>query len=117
MQDFTKLEIYQEAQTLALDIYTITKKFPGDERFGMVQQLKRASTSIGANISEGAGRSSNKDFSRFLFNSVGSLNELLHFLMLAHKLKYITTGEWVMISEKSDKLGRKINKFLQSLSR
>ena len=66
MGDFRKLEAWQEAHHLTLDLYRITRGFPVDERFGLVSQVRRAAVSVGSNIAEGTGRNNNGDFARSL---------------------------------------------------
>ena len=66
MQDFTKLQVWQKAHTFTINLYKISSTFPKEEKFGLTNQIRRASVSIESNLAEGAGRNSNKDFSRFL---------------------------------------------------
>lgn len=115
MQDFRKLEIYKEAKKIAVEIYLATSKFPENEFFGMTSQLRRAAASIGANIAEGCGRGSNKDFSRFLYNSAGSLREVEHFLELAKELGYIDDMATTQLLKKLDCLSRMLFLFIQKL--
>ena len=62
MQDFNKLKAYGEAKKLTIDIYNLTRYYPRDELFGITQQMRRAAISVGANIAEGTGRSTDADF-------------------------------------------------------
>ena len=89
MQDHHKLNIYNEAYALSLDIYKI--KFPEDERFGMRQQIRRASMSVALNIAEGAGKDSQADFKRALYISLGSLKETETLIDFARDLNYISS--------------------------
>jgi hypothetical protein len=66
MQDFRKLIVWQKAHELVLKIYIATKKFPKQEIYGITSQIRRSSTSITANISEGCGRKTKTEFARFL---------------------------------------------------
>ncbi len=70
-------------------IYEITRSFPKDELFGLTSQLRRASSSLGANIAEGCGRETDGDFQRFLQIAFGSLNEVDYHLLLAFDLKIV----------------------------
>lgn len=72
MHRYKDLKFWQLSRTFCSDIYIITKSFPDDEKFGLISQLRRASVSIPSNIAEGASRSSNKDFNRFLTIALGS---------------------------------------------
>ncbi len=115
MQDFRKLDIYKEAKELALKVYTITYHYPDEEKYGMTQQLRRAVTSIGANIAEGSGRKSNQDFSRFLTMSLGSVNEARYFIEMSKDLDYISGSEYAFLSRKIRILGGKIYNFIQAI--
>ena len=93
MRDFSKLFIWQKSHKLVMSIYDITNKFPKSEIYGLTSQIRRASSSIPINISEGCGRSSNKDFARFLQIAIGSACEVEYELLLAKDLKYIEVLE------------------------
>lgn len=84
MQDYKKLNVWQKAHLLAVDIYQATNSFPRNELFGITSQIRRASVSIPANIAEGCGRGSNAELSRFLEFSLGSANELEYQLLLSN---------------------------------
>jgi four helix bundle protein len=75
--NFEKLDVWQRAVDLAAFIYDVTGKFPSDEKFGIVSQMRRAAVSVSSNIAEGSSRSSRQDFSRFVELAVGSLYELV----------------------------------------
>ncbi len=86
MQDFKKLTVWQKSHSLTLLIYKASRTFPGEERFGLTSQIRRASYSITANIAEGCGRGSRTDLKRFLHISMGSACEVEYFLCLARDL-------------------------------
>lgn len=65
MQDFRKLDVWSISHELTLKIYLVSKKFPKEENFGLTSQMRRAASSIPANIAEGCGRESAKEFARF----------------------------------------------------
>lgn len=83
---FEDTTVWKDAVDLAVGIYQITKKFPPDELYAMTSQMRRASTSISANIAEGYGRVSKKDKVHFYTMSYGSLMELKSFLYLSKKI-------------------------------
>jgi four helix bundle protein len=89
MRDFRKLEVWEKSHQLTLEIYSATSRFPSGETFGLTSQMRRAASSIPANIAEGCGRDSDADFARFLKIAMGSGNELEYFLLLAKDLHYI----------------------------
>jgi len=76
-------------------MYRITKKFPKEELFGITSQIRRAAVSIPANISEGAGRNTNKAFLQFLGIAEGSSNELMTLLLISQNIEYVKPEELV----------------------
>lgn len=93
ISSFEDLRVWQESQSLAVEVYRVTKKFPKDEMFAMTSQLRRAVSSVSANIAEGFGRVSRNDKTHFYTMAYGSLLETKNFLYLANKLEYITDNE------------------------
>ena len=77
---------------LTLKIFDATKTFPKEEMFGLTSQLRRAAYSIPANIAEGSGRGTDKEFAHFLQIALGSSNELEFHLSLNHDLHYLETN-------------------------
>jgi four helix bundle protein len=81
MQSYQELKVWQEAMNLAELSYKITKIFPREETYGMISQIRRSAASIPANIAEGYGRKSRRQYIQFLYIAQGSLKELeTHFL-------------------------------------
>jgi four helix bundle protein len=89
MRNYRELRVWQEAHSVTLEIYRATKKFPPDEVYGLRSQLRRAASSIGANLAEGCGRVSSADFGRFVRIAMGSASELDYHLLLATDLGYV----------------------------
>jgi len=89
MQDFKKLNVWKKAHELTLDIYSATKAFPADEAYGLRSQMRRASSSIGINIAEGCGHTSQTELRRFLRMAQGSASELEYEILLARDLKLL----------------------------
>ena len=112
---FEKYEIYQVAVELSLDVYKLTKSWPKTESYGMISQIQRASTSVGANIAEGTSRFSEKEKARFIEIAYGSLMEVAHFLFMAEKLLYISETDLNKNKQTIDKLANKINAFHKKL--
>ncbi len=90
MKNFRDLIVWNKAHALTLEIYKVTDHFPRREMFGVTSQLRRASSSIAANIAEACGRVAKGDFSRFLSNAMGSASEVEYFLVLCRDLKLLT---------------------------
>jgi len=89
MQDFRKLIVWEKAQELTLHIYKATRKFPTDEKLGLIAQMRSASSSMGANIAEGCGRGSQREFLRYLYIATGSAFEIENHILLAQQLDYL----------------------------
>lgn len=89
MRNFSDLEVWQASVLFVQKIYSVTKTFPSDERFGLSSQMNRAVTSIPSNIAEGCSRTSQRDFSRFLQISLGSAFELETQIEIAKLIGYI----------------------------
>jgi four helix bundle protein len=104
------LQIWEKSMNLVEEIYEITKKFPNEERFGLISQMRRCAVSIPSNISEGYGRKSPKEFLQFLCIARGSLCELETQIIIAKRLKFLQEEEKLLslISE--------IHKMLHSFS-
>jgi four helix bundle protein len=93
MRDHRKLEAFQLADRLVMQVYAVTKRFPPDELFGLTNQLRRAAVSIGANIAEGSSRPSQKDYVRFLVLAHGSAREIEFELSVADRLGYLNRND------------------------
>ncbi|RKS02084.1 four helix bundle protein [Flavobacterium sp. 102] len=115
MHQFKELEIWKRSRLFCSKIYLITSSFPADEKFGLTNQLRRASVSIPSNIAEGCSRSSNKDFSRFLEIAIGSIYEIETQLLIAFDLGYINQLELDKLVNDLDTIIKMISKFRSSL--
>ena len=87
--NFEKLDVWQRAIDLAAFVYNLTGKFPAEEKFGILSQMRRAVVSVSSNIAEGSSRSSRQDFSRFVELAVGSLYELVSQGFIARKQGFL----------------------------
>lgn len=114
---YEDLEIYKISVEVAIEVYKLTKKFPREETYGMVDQLKRAVTSIGANIAEGFGRFYFKDKLVFFYHARGSLFEVKHFLEISFRMGFITEEEKNSLFTKLNNLAVKLNNFINSIGR
>ena len=90
MRDYTKIEAWKLADDLTVAVYKATKAFPKEELYGVTSQLRRAASSVAANIVEGAARESIRDYLHFLQVACGSLAETQYFLHLAARLEYLS---------------------------
>lgn len=89
MHNYKELKIWQKSIDLVENVFQLIAYFPNSEKYGLIDQIKRSAISVPSNIAEGAGRSSNKDFRRFLSISKGSLNELNTQLIISNRLRFI----------------------------
>lgn len=117
MHNYKKLEIYKDAFNLTKEIYALTKNWPQEEQYVLVQQIRRSANSVNANICEGASRISNADFRRFLYNAYASLQETENHLSLAHELGYIDGEKFDLNSKKIDTLSRMMYTFMGNLKK
>ncbi len=102
---FRKLIVWQEAHAFALMVYKETLKFPDHEKHGITNQLRRAASSVSANIAEGSGRNTENDKNRFYIIARGSLVECDNFLELAHDLGYMSAESYEKFLEQINKVG------------
>lgn len=109
MFNFEKLAVWQKAIDFSHAIYEVTKKFPRDERFGLTNQLRRASVSVSSNIVEGASRASAADYARFLEIAVGSLFEVVSQLFVAFKEGFIDAASFDQIYKSSEEISRMLS--------
>ena len=115
MPDFSKLKVWQKAHNYTVNLYKITKDFPSDERFGLTNQIRRASVSIESNISEGCGRNGDKEFSRFLDIAQGSAYEVKCQIFIARDLGYLDSSKSQLLTDKINEISRMINALNQKL--
>ena len=115
MKDFKSLKVWQKGINLVVEIYKSTKNFPQEELYGLTSQMRRSSVLIPSNIAEGSGRSSDKDFHRFLEISLGSSFELETQLIIAHELEFITDDNFIDISNKVHKIQKMITGLKKSI--
>lgn len=106
----------EKAHILVLSVYKITKKFPPDELFGIVSQLRRASISVTSNIAEGFSRYHYADRVRFYYMSRGSLSEVQNQLLASRDLGYITEVEYTGFKKSIDLVCAILNGLIQSTS-
>jgi four helix bundle protein len=89
VKDYRELKVWQRSHALTLEVYRLSKGFPREEIFSLTQQMRRASSSVGANIAEGCGRDGDAELKRFLTIALGSACELDYFILLARDLGYL----------------------------
>jgi four helix bundle protein len=121
MQNYKELKVWEKAHLFTVKVYTATKIFPKDELYSLTNQIRRASSSIPANVAEGCGRNSNPDFAKFLNIALGSANEAEYFLLLSKDLGYLLEDSYlemsILINEIKGMLISLINKVRSSITK
>ena len=97
-REFTKIKAWQHADDLCVAIYKLTRQFPKEELYGLTSQLRRAAVSVPANMAEGAGRQTKKDYLHFLYIASGSLAEVHYHLHLCHRLEVLSPDQYRQIN-------------------
>ncbi len=113
IKSFEDLEVWRKAHELTLLIYRLTRAFPPDERFGLISQLRRASSSVAANIAEGYGRRTTKELLRSLRIANGEAEETRYFSLLSKDLSYMNQQEFDTVNQ----LCRSVSQLLSALGR
>ena len=108
MRPHEQLDVWKKSVDFTVEVYKATESFPKDERFGLMSQIRRASVSVAANIAEGAGRRSDKEFLNFLSISQGSASEVETELLIAVRLGYLSDDAFQGLMQKTDEIGRMI---------
>jgi four helix bundle protein len=111
------LDVWKKSVRLVVDLYKVTKRFPLDERFGLTSQIRRASTSVPANIAEGWGRGSTKEYIHFLKIARGSLTELDTHLIVSGELGLVDKSESARIETAISDIGKMLNRLIKVLER
>ena len=115
MFNFEKLDVWQKAVVLADVIYSQTRNFPTEERFGLTNQIRRAAVSISSNIAEGSSRMSQADFARFIEIATGSVFEVTSQAFVAKQI-LLSEAEFHAIYQSAEELSRMLSGLRKSLS-
>lgn len=115
MRNFRELSIWSKSHLFTLKIYSITKKYPKEEMFGIVSQMRPSASSIPTNIAEGCGRNSNPDFKRFLVMASGSSSELEYQLILSKDLEYLSEFSFKELETGLIEIRKMIHSFIKNL--
>lgn len=117
VEKFYQLKVWQKAKELCIEIYKVTKEFPKEELFGITSQLRRAASSVCANIAEGFGRYYFKDKIRFYYQARGSLIEVQNFLIISFELGYLSREKYVSLFNRTNEISRMLNGLIQSVGK
>ncbi len=117
MSGFKGLRIYEESYKGAKEIYEVTSKFPSEERYGIISQLRRAALSIPLNIAEGyAKRESQSEYKRFLMIAMGSSNEILVLLDFSKDVGYLKKEIHVEMYKAYEEIAKMLNGYIKSIA-
>jgi four helix bundle protein len=115
IQNYKELSVWQKSVALTTDLYRFTSHFPDTERYGLTSQIRRATTSIAANIAEGWGRGSRGEYIQFLTVARGSLIELETHLIIAGNLHFLKSDEFDSISKPVNDIEKMLNRLIAVL--
>ena len=116
-KSYRDLDVWQRSMRLAKRIYQVTRKFPGDERFGLTNQLRRAAVSVPSNIAEGHARFGAGEFSSFISITMGSVAEIETQILLSKDLGYITSEITQEVPGELDAIGKMLRGLAKSIQK
>ena len=117
IKNFYDLDAWKKGHKLAIDIYKITNNFPKEEKYGIISQLRRAASSVTANIAEGFERYHFKDKTRFYYQARASAAEVQNFLLLSKDLKFINIETCRELGEAGNEVRKLINGLIRSIEK
>jgi four helix bundle protein len=115
LKSYRELLVWQKGIDLVVIAYKATAGFPKSETYGLISQIRRAATSIPANIAEGYGRGTRKEYLQFVMVAQGSLKELETHFIVSEKLSYLTASQAARLLTQTDELGRMMGSLIRKL--
>ena len=115
MFTFEKLRVWHKAIDFADSVYTATKSFPDDEKFGLTSQMRRAAVSVSSNVAEGSSRHSDSDFARFVEIAAGSLYEVVTQAMIAKRQNILSESAFQTLYAEAEDQARMLSGLRDSL--
>ncbi len=116
MQDFKKMKVWQKSHEQLLDIYKVTESFPRDETFRLTDQLRSAADSVKSNLAEGAGKPGEREFRKFVSDSIGSQFEIESHLTSARDLKFVSLNDFERLNARGHEMRRMLVSLRRTLS-
>ena len=113
IQSFTDLEVWKEGHSLVISVYQFTASFPKSETYSLVDQMRRAASSVTANIAEGWGRQTYKERIQFCYLAQGSLTELKNFLLIARDIGYLKKQSFDELAKQANLTHKLLQGFIQ----
>jgi len=115
MRDFREIKVWEKAHALTLEVYRATSRFPREEIYGLTSQMRRASSSIPANIAEGCGRGGNAELARFLQIALGSASEFEYHILLARDLAFLPATVYDPLQDRVVEVKRMLTPLIQKV--
>jgi four helix bundle protein len=115
MKTVEELDVFKLSHSLALEIFELTKSFPGGEKFGLVSQMRRAAYSIPMNLMEGGHRLNRREYRQFVGIAKGSAGEMKYQLLLVKDLKYIIEDKYSELIPQYERVSQMLTKLVKSL--
>ena len=109
MFNFEKLDVWQKGIVFADSVYSLSRAFPAEERFGLTNQMRRAAISVPSKVAEGSARMSQADFARFIEISTGSLFEVVSHSFIANKQSFLSQDGFQLIYRNAEELSRMLS--------
>lgn len=113
IESFTDLNVWKEGHKLVVIVYKITKYFPKEETYSLTDQMRRAASSITANIAEGFGRQTYKEKVQFYYMAKGSLSELKNFILIAKDIGYLSVEQLGQLAEQANIVDQILQGFIR----
>ncbi len=117
MKTHKDLDVWKKSIDFVTSLYQLTNKFPTQELYGMVSQIRRASVSVPTNIAEGAARNHRKEYVQFLGFSLGSASELETLLIVSRNLQYINEETYKILSLELEVIMKMLTNLQRALSK
>ncbi len=117
IRSYRDLEVWKKAMGLVTDVYRLTQAFPKDEMYGLTSQIRRAASSIPANIAEGWGRNMTGEYVQFLRIARGSLLELETHITIAENLGYISQQAGSQVAKRTEEIGKMMCALIASIQK
>jgi four helix bundle protein len=115
MFNFEKLDVWHKGIAFADSVYSLTRRFPADERFGLTNQMRRGAVSVPSNIAEGSSRMSQSDYGRFIEIGTGSLFEVVSDAFVAKRQEFLSGDDFGLLYRSAEELSRMLSGLRKSL--
>ncbi|MFO7852401.1 MAG: four helix bundle protein [Bacteroidota bacterium] len=115
--NFEKLEVWKKSREYTRKVYTLTKQFPDEEKFGLINQLRRSSISVCSNIAEGSSRISKKDQKHFYNLAYSSIMENINQILIGEDLEYVTASDVQLLRKEVNIISYMLNNLRRSVDR